>query len=158
MKTKKTAFTALALLTLSVLSVSPAWSEDKTRTNAGDDWAQHVQRQTAEQAGTPAPSAVPGAMAGSMSATPLGPQAVLFGNSAPARTAPRAITLTPGLKYVNVASGDTVTFKSGAQETTWTFAEFTYGKFVDLGVLFPALPNAQGVRVYIERSRLYTGH
>ncbi|WP_354687343.1 CzcE family metal-binding protein [Cupriavidus necator] len=42
-------------------------------------------------------------------------------------------------------------------EITWMFAEFIHGKSVDLGVLFPALPNAQGVRVYIERSKLYTG-
>ncbi|RWA56437.1 hypothetical protein AU476_03750 [Cupriavidus sp. UYMSc13B] len=35
-----------------------------------------------------------------------------------------------------------------------TFAEFVYGNAVDLGVLFPAFPNAQGVRVYIGRSRI----
>jgi len=57
MNTKKTAFTALALSALSVQSISPAWSSDQTRTNAGDNWAQHVQRQAAEKAGTPAPRA-----------------------------------------------------------------------------------------------------
>ncbi|WP_454733280.1 MULTISPECIES: CzcE family metal-binding protein [Cupriavidus] len=161
MNTKKTAFTALALSALSVLLGSPAWSADQTRTNAGDNWAQHVQRQAAEQAGTPAPRAVPGAapsaMAEAGAATPLGPQAALFGSLAPANTTSRAVTLGPGLKSVNVASGDTVTFRSGAQEATWTFAEFVHGSSVDLGVLFPALPNARGVRVYIERSKLYTG-
>ncbi|WP_367395253.1 CzcE family metal-binding protein [Cupriavidus sp. Agwp_2] len=161
MNTKKTAFTALALSALSVLLSSPAWSSDQTRTNAGDNWAQHVQRQAAEQAGTPAPRAVPGAVPSAMAeagaATPLGPQAALFGGLAPANTASRAVTLAAGLKSVNVASGDTVTFRSGAQEATWTFAEFIHGTSVDLGVLFPALPNAQGVRVYIERSKLYTG-
>ncbi|MGX6566961.1 CzcE family metal-binding protein [Cupriavidus necator] len=161
MNTKKTAVTALALSALSVLSISPAWSSDQTRTNAGDNWAQHVQRQAAEPAGTPAPRAVPGAlpsaMAGAGAATPLGPQAALFGSLAPANTAFRAVTLAPGLKSVNVDSGDTITFRSGAQEATWMFAEFIHGTSVDLGVLFPALPNAQGVRVYIERSKLYTG-
>lgn len=157
MNTKKTAFAALALSALSVLLSSPAWSSDQTRTNAGDNWAQHVQRQSAEQAGTPAPRAVPGAMAEAGAATPLGPQAALFGSLAPTNTASRAVMLAPGLKSVNVASGDTVTFRSGAQEATWTFAEFVHGTSVDLGVLFPALPNAQGVGVYIERSKLYTG-
>ncbi|CAG9166402.1 CzcE family metal-binding protein [Cupriavidus pinatubonensis] len=165
MNTKKTAFTALALSALSVLLGSPAWSADQTRTNAGDNWAQHVQRQAAEQAGTPAPRAVPGAapsaapraMAEAGAVIPLGPRAALFGSLAPANTTSRAVTLAPGLKSVNVASGDTVTFRSGAQEATWTFAEFVHGTSVDLGVLFPALPNARGVRVYIERSKLYTG-
>jgi len=102
MNTKKTAFTALALSALSVQSISPAWSSDQTRTNAGDNWAQHVQRQAAEKAGTPAPRAVPGAMpsamAGEGAATPLGPKAALFGSLAPANTASRAVALALGLK------------------------------------------------------------
>ncbi|MDF3834150.1 CzcE family metal-binding protein [Cupriavidus basilensis] len=159
MNTRKTVSTATALSALSILLSSPAWSTDQTRTNAGDNWADHVRRQAAESAGTPAPRTVPGAaptMTAAQSVTTLGPQAALFGSLAPANTAARAVTLAPGLKYVNVASGDTVTFRSGAQEATWTFAEFIHGKSVDLGVLFPAMPNAQGVRVYIERSKLYT--
>ncbi|AMR78390.1 hypothetical protein A2G96_11960 [Cupriavidus nantongensis] len=157
MNTKKTALTALALAAVSVLSSSPAWSADQTRTNAGDNWAEHVRRQAADQTSSSASLTVPSAMATAQAATPLGPQATLFGSLAPANTAARAVTLAPGLKSVNVASGDTVTFRSGAQEATWTFAEFVQGKSVDLGVLFPAMPNAQGVRVYIERSKLFTG-
>lgn len=157
MKTKKPALIALALSGVTVVSVSPAWSMDQSKTNAGDDWAQHVQRQAGEPAGVPAQHAGTAATVATMSTTPLGPQAALFGSPAPANRAARAVTLGPGLQYVNVASGDTVTFKSGAQEATWTFAEFVQGKSIDLGVLFPALPHAQGVRVYIERSKLYTG-
>ncbi|WP_454740811.1 CzcE family metal-binding protein [Cupriavidus ulmosensis] len=73
-------------------------------------------------------------MAEAGAATPLGPQAALFGSLAPANTTSRAVTLGPGLKSVNVASGDTVTFRSGAQEATWTFAEFVHGSSVDLGI------------------------
>ncbi|WP_455153168.1 CzcE family metal-binding protein [Cupriavidus basilensis] len=38
--------------------------------------------------------------------------------------ASRTITLAPGMRYVNVTSSDTVTFQSGGQTMTWTFAEF----------------------------------
>ncbi|WP_084004235.1 CzcE family metal-binding protein [Cupriavidus pauculus] len=157
MNTKKAALATLALTALSVLPSSPAWSADQTTTNAGDNWADHVRRETADQAYSPALLPAPMAMATSQTAIPLGPQATLFGSLAPANTAARAVTLAPGLKSVNVASGDTITFRSGAQEATWMFAEFVQGKSVDLGVLFPALPNARGVRVYIERSDLYIG-
>lgn len=149
------ALTALSIL--AVLNTSPAWSTDKARTNAGDNWGQHVQRQAAEPAIAPTASAASVAMAAATSATSVGPQAALFGSPAAATTASRVITLTPDLKYVRVGSGDTVTFKSGAQETTWTFAEFIHGGSADLGILFPAMPNAKGVRIDIDRSKLFTG-
>ena len=146
MKTNKS---VAAALVLSALSISSAWSTDKTRTNAGDDVAQHVQRQAADPAAAPA--------TGQVSATRVGSQAAIFGSQVPAGTASRTVTVTPGMKYVNVASGDTVTFRSGEQEATWKFAESIRGTTVDLGILLPGMPNAQGVRVYIERSRLFTG-
>lgn len=146
MRTKKAAVAAFAL---SVLSISSAWSADKTKTNAGDDWAQHVQRQAAEQARGPASPETPVVARNS--------QAALFGSPSPASPAHRTITLAPGMKYVNVAAGDTVTFKSGDQQATWAFAELVHGGSVDLGLLLPGMPNAQGVRVYIERSQLFTG-
>ncbi|KAB0595220.1 CzcE family metal-binding protein [Cupriavidus gilardii] len=155
MKTKTTALTALSIVTL--MATSTAWSADKARTNAGDNWAEHVQRQAAEPVGTSPAPGVAAATARSDAATSLGPQAALFGSPAQANTASRAVTLTPGLKSVRVASGDTVTFRSGAQEMAWTFAEFVHGSTVDLSVLFPALSNAKGVRVYIERSQIFTG-
>lgn len=146
MKTKKS---LAAVLVLSALSISSAWSTDKSKTNAGDDVAQHVQRQAGE------PAAVP--LAGQASATRVGSQAAIFGSQVPAGTAYRTVALTSGMKSINVASGDTVTFRSGGQEATWKFAESIRGTTVDLGILLPGMPNAQGVRVYIERSHLFTG-
>lgn len=155
METKVSARTALSIAVL--MAASSAWSADKARTNAGDNWGERVQRQAVAPVGTSTAPAVAAANAGSEAETSLGPQAALFGSPAQANTASRAVTLTPGLRSVRVASGDTVTFRSGAREMTWTFAEFVHGSTVDLGILFPALPNAKGVRVYIERSQLFTG-
>uniref|UniRef100_UPI003F49444E CzcE family metal-binding protein n=1 Tax=Cupriavidus taiwanensis TaxID=164546 RepID=UPI003F49444E len=146
MKTKSSLAVALVL---SAVSISSAWSTDKAKTNAGDDMAQHVQPQTAE----PVAAAV-----GPVTATRADSQAAIFGGMVPASTASRTVALAPGMKYVNVASGETVTFKSGGQEATWKFAESIRGTSVDLGVMLPGMPNAQGVRVHIERSRLFTGH
>lgn len=146
MKTNKS---VAAALVLSALSISSAWSTDKVKTNAGDDVAQHVQRQTGE------PAAVP--LAGQVGATRIGSQAAIFGSQVPAGTSSRTVAVTPGMKYVNVASGDTVTFRIGEQEATWNFTESIRGTTVDLGILLPGMPNAQGVRVYIARSQLFTG-
>lgn len=136
-----------AALILSALSISAAWSTDKSKTNIGDDVAQHVQRQAVEPAADQAAG----------QATRVGSQAAIFGSQVPAGTASRTVALPPGMKYINVASGDTVTFRSGGQEATWRFAESIRGTTVDLGVLLPGMPNAQGVRVYVERSHLFTG-
>ncbi|WP_454743653.1 CzcE family metal-binding protein [Cupriavidus necator] len=146
MKTNKS---VAAALVLSALSISSAWSTDKLKTNAGDDVAQHAQRQAGE------PTAVP--VAGQVSAMRLGSQAAIFGSQVPAGTASRTVALTSGMKYITVESGDTVTFRSGGQEATWKFAESIRGSSVDLGLILPGMPNAQGVRVYIDRSRLFTG-
>ncbi|WP_434032992.1 CzcE family metal-binding protein [Cupriavidus sp. a3] len=146
MKINKSVAAALAL---SALSISSAWSTDKSKTNAGDDVAQHAQRQAAEPSTTPA--------AGQVSATRVASQAAIFGSPAPAGTATRTVAVIPGMNFVNVASGDSVTFRSEGQEATWKFAESIRGATVDLGVLLPDMPNARGVRVYIERSHLFTG-
>ena len=146
MKTNKSLSAALVL---SALSISSAWSTDKSKTNAGDDVAQHVQRQAADPAATPAPGQPVTARAGS--------QAAIFGGQVPAGAGSRIVAVTPGMKYVNVASGDTVTFQSAGQQATWQFAESIRGTTVDLGVLLPDMPNTQGVRVYIDRSALFTG-
>ncbi|WP_354677206.1 CzcE family metal-binding protein [Cupriavidus plantarum] len=144
MKTNKSVAVALVL---SALSISSAWSTDKSKTNAGDDVAQHV------QAAEPAAALA----TGRVSATRVGSQAAIFGSEVPAGTSSRTVAVTPGMKYVNVASGDTVTFRSGEQEATWKFAESIHGTTVDLGILLSGMPNAQGIRVYIERSQLFTG-
>ncbi|WP_454754827.1 CzcE family metal-binding protein [Cupriavidus basilensis] len=58
------------------------------------------------------------------SAPAVSSKAALFGSEFPATMASRTITLAPGMRYVNVTSSDTVTFQSGGQTMTWTFAEF----------------------------------
>ena len=146
MKTNKC---VAAALILSALSISSAWSTDKSKTNAGDDVAQHVQRQATESAAA--------LETGPANATSVGSQAAIFGSEVPAGTSYRTVALTPGMKYVSVASGATLTFRSGGQEATWKFAESIHGTTVDLGILLPGMPNAQGLRVYIERSQLFTG-
>ncbi|WP_422649370.1 hypothetical protein OJJOAM_001465 [Cupriavidus sp. H18C1] len=65
---------AAVVLSLAALSVAPAWGADKARTNAGDDWAKHVQ-----QAAEPASST----MANTTSGTRLGPHAALFWQRCP---------------------------------------------------------------------------
>lgn len=139
---------AAAVLSLAALSVAPAWGADKARTNAGDDWAKHVQ-----QAAEPASPT----MANKTSGTRLGPHAALFGSVVPAGTASRTIMLRPGMKTVNVASGEAVAFADGDRSVAWQFGEFVHGSTVDLGDLFPSMPSARGVRVNIDRSQIFTG-
>ncbi|MDW3688991.1 CzcE family metal-binding protein [Cupriavidus sp. CV2] len=140
--------TILGALAVSLIGIPVAWSADKAKTNAGDNWAQHVQQQSHEQAPSQ-PMA--------LSLTPANRVAALYGSRAAVATAARTILLSPGMKYVNVASGETVAFQSGSQTTAWTFAEIVHGSSTDLGAILPGMSNAQGVRVYIDRSRLFTG-
>ncbi len=86
-----------------------------------------------------------------------GSDAALFGSQAPMSYATRTVALAPGMKYVNVDSGETVAFRAGGQTIAWTFAESVHGASIDLGLLLPAVPDAQGVRVFIDRSRLFSG-
>lgn len=138
--------TILAALAVSLIGIPVAWSADKAKTNAGDNWAQHVQQQSQAQAQPMAPSMAP-----------ANRTAALYGSPAEVSTAARTILLSPGMKYVNVASGETVAFQSGSQTTAWTFAEIVHGSSTDLGTILPGMSNAPGVRVYIDRSRLFTG-
>ncbi len=140
--------TVLAALAVSLIGIPVAWSADKAKTNAGDNWAQHVQQQS--QAQTQSQPMAP-------SMAPANRTAALYGSPAEVSTAARTILLSPGTKYVNVASGETVAFQSGSQTTAWTFAEIVHGSSTDLGTILPGMSNAQGVRVYIDRSRLFTG-
>ncbi|WP_367395237.1 CzcE family metal-binding protein [Cupriavidus sp. Agwp_2] len=83
--------------------------------------------------------------------------AALFGSPAPVPTASRSITLTPGMKYVKVDSGETVAFKTGSQTVAWTFLEAIHGTSVQMSVIFPDVPEARGIQVHIERSKFLTG-
>lgn len=83
--------------------------------------------------------------------------AALFGSPALQAHATRTITLGPDTRYINVKSGETVAFRSGGTMSAWTFTETISGKNADLALLMPELPDAKGIRVYIDRSDLFTG-
>ncbi|WP_367395235.1 CzcE family metal-binding protein [Cupriavidus sp. Agwp_2] len=135
MNTKKV-ITTLALL---FLGVSSAWSADKWRGDGGDNWLEHVREQK------------------SASMTPVNQTPALFGSPAPIGTATRTITLTPGMKYARVESGETVAFRAGNKTVGGTFLEAIGGKTVDMSFIFPDLPEAKGILVIVEPSTLYRG-
>lgn len=83
--------------------------------------------------------------------------AALFGNPTDPSRVTRIVDVKPGLRYVNVDSGETVAFRAGEKTSAWTFAQMIKNTSVDLGLLMPDLPGSAGVRVYINRSDLFTG-
>lgn len=131
--------TILTALTISLLGVVPAWGAEKFLGNGGDNGREHLLAQK------------PVAM------TPVNRTPALFGGPAPEPLASRTIVLTPGMKSVTVASGETVAFKAGNRTIGWTFLEAIGGRSVEMNVIFPDLPEAKGVWVHIERSTLFTG-
>lgn len=81
----------------------------------------------------------------------------LYGEPTGQTQASRIIDVKPGMRYVNVDSGESVAFRSGGKVSAWTFAQMIRDTSVDLGLLMPDLPGGAGVRVYIDRSDLFTG-
>ncbi len=71
--------------------------------------------------------------------------------------ASRTISLSPRVRYVHVHSGETVAFRIGDKMLGWTFMVEPVGggRSIDLSAIFPDLPQAKGVVVFIERSNLY---
>ena len=118
---------------------SAAWASDKFRGDGGDNWIEHVRQ---------SPSAPPSNM---------NKTALLFGSPAPASMAARTVVVKPGMKYINVDSGETIAFSTGTGTQAWTFIEAMQSTSVDLGVLLPDAPEAKGVRVIIARSTWFTG-
>lgn len=88
---------------------------------------------------------------------PVNKTAALFGSPAPIGTTTRTITLTPGMKYVNVASGESVAFQAGEKTVAWTFKEAIGGASVDMKTIFPDVAEAKGIRAYIAPSQIYMG-
>ncbi|WP_367395194.1 CzcE family metal-binding protein [Cupriavidus sp. Agwp_2] len=131
--------TILTALTISLFGVVPAWGADKFLGDGGDNGREHLLAQ------------MPVAM------MPVNRTAALFGSPAPDALASRAIVLTPGMKSVTVASGETVAFKAGNRTVGWTFLEAIGGRSIEMNVIFPDLPEAKGVWIHIERSKLFTG-
>lgn len=80
-----------------------------------------------------------------------------FGHPAAVSHASRTIVLTLRVKYVHVYTGETVAFQTGDKTVTWTFAVDAVGggRSVDMGAIFPELPQVKGIVVFIERSNLY---
>ncbi|MGY2491315.1 CzcE family metal-binding protein [Cupriavidus sp. CP313] len=93
----------------------------------------------------------------SASAVAVSKAATLFGSQAPAGTATRTVVLTPGMNSVRVNSGETVAFRVGEKAIEWTFIEALNGGSLELALLFPEAPQANGVYVYISPSQIFTG-
>lgn len=149
---RKPSIASLILGVVTLLATPAAWSADKIESTSADGWSQQAQIQAAAHHGHGS-----GAGHSSLSAVRLGPQASLFGSEAPAGSTARVVEVAPGLKYVNIDSGETVTFKSGAREITFAFGQLGSNKAVAINELFPELPGGQGVWLYIEQSELYAG-
>lgn len=127
------------VLTVALAGSSMAWASDKFRGDGGDNWIEHVQQ---------SPSSTPPV---------VNKTALLFGAPAPVSQAARTVAVKPGMKYINVDSGETVAFSVGTETRAWTFIEAMQSTSVDLGVLLPDAPEAKGVRVIIARSKWLTG-
>lgn len=134
MKRKPTTLSVLALLI-----IPSVWGADPFQGDGGDNGRGHLLAQM--------PVAV----------TSEGRPSTLFGSPVPDALVSRTIVLTPGMKSVTVASGETVAFKAGSRTVGWTFLEAIGGRSVEMNVIFPDLPEAKGVWVHIERSKLFTG-
>lgn len=80
----------------------------------------------------------------------------LFGGPAPHATVTRTVELTPGMKRVTVASGESVAFRAGEQTVDWTFLQSINGSAMNLAVLMPGAPQARDVYVFIKPSEVYS--
>jgi len=82
---------------------------------------------------------------------PLTPakSAAILGSPAPVSTASRTITLAPGMKCVNVNSGETLAFKAGSRTVAWTFLQSSHGTSSQMRTIFPDVPEASGIKVYV---------
>lgn len=85
-------------------------------------------------------------------------RAALFGARASDATTTRTVVIQPGMEAIPVEAGESVRFAFGPTSAAWTFASRPGDTAVDLGLLFPDIPAAQGVWAYPNGSRLYSGH
>jgi hypothetical protein len=115
--------------------------------------ASYALEMTGLKPGVPASTAQAQAQAQAMAKR----HATLYGDPAGQSQASRIVDVKPGMRYVNVDSGETVAFRAGENIVAWTFAQMVRDTSVDLGLLMPDLPGSAGVRVYIDRSDLFTG-
>lgn len=82
-----------------------------------------------------------------------GPQ--MYGASAPAAAAQRVVDVKPGMKYVNVVNGQTITFNVEGRPFTWTFQLYQQEGAVALSAILPRELHADGVTVYVAPDPTY---
>jgi len=79
----------------------------------------------------------------------------MYGASAPASAAQRVVEIKPGMKYVNVVNGQTITFNVDGKPFTWTFQLYQQEGAVALSAILPAELHADGVTVYVAPDPTY---
>jgi endonuclease YncB( thermonuclease family) len=78
-----------------------------------------------------------------------------YGASAPASAAQRVVDVKPGMKYVNVVNGQTITFNVEGKPFTWTFQLYQQEGVVALSAILPKELHADGVTVYVAPDPTY---
>jgi hypothetical protein len=81
----------------------------------------------------------------------------LLGETAPAATANRTITITPDTRYVNVEGGQIVTFDAGGKTFTWNFDGPETVQAFDLSQVTPPGLLDHAVTAYVSPNPLYMG-
>jgi endonuclease YncB( thermonuclease family) len=79
----------------------------------------------------------------------------MYGAGAPASAAQRVVDVKPGMKYVNVVNGQTVTFNVEGKAFTWTFQLYQQEGVVALSSILPKELHADGVTVYVAPDPTY---
>ncbi|WP_061959618.1 CzcE family metal-binding protein [Cupriavidus pauculus] len=109
---------------------------------------------------TPLAACMPLLFALTSACTSVAPAHANFGRPAAVTSASRTIELGPATKYVQVYSGETVAFHAADKMLGWTFGgNVGQGTIIDMREIFPDLPEAKGIAIYIFPRRMKThGH
>jgi hypothetical protein len=78
-----------------------------------------------------------------------------YGMPASEQSASRVIEITPATRHVNVMDGETVTFRIGGQQFTWTFHLLHQEGVLSLSAIVPPGLRAGGVLVYVAADPSY---
>lgn len=78
-----------------------------------------------------------------------------YGMNAPANAASREVVINPGMRYVNVANGETVRFNVDGQSFAFDFDAWPNDSAVDLAAIAPSGVKVPKVEVYIAPNPLY---
>ncbi|WP_051975095.1 CzcE family metal-binding protein [Cupriavidus necator] len=85
------------------------------------------------------------------------PSARLFGEAVSSSEGARTVRINPQVKAVAVRSGETIRFDFGSTSAAWQFAARPGNTAVELGTLFPEIPEAKGVWAYQNGSSSFAG-